>query len=75
MGPGLKRTTLARIGAGVAFLCGVIGVLAGITDHTWKLSPLGWFTGGTLLALIALFVLVDGAVAFERSVTAAGSKH
>ena len=75
MEPGLKRTTLARIAAGVAFLCGVIGLLDGITSHDWKLSPLGWFTGGALLLLIALFVLVDGAVSFEKSQLSATHKH
>lgn len=67
MDPGIKRTTFARIAAGVAFLCGAIGLLAGITDHMWKLSPLGWFTGGALLLLVALFVLVDGAISFGKS--------
>jgi len=75
MEPGLKRTTIARIAAGVAFLCGAIGLLAGITNHAWKLSPLGWFTGGALLLLIALFVLVDGAVSFEKSQLSAAHKH
>ncbi len=64
---GDKRTIIARIGGGVGFLCGVIGLLAGITDHTWKLGPVGWFTGGTLLTLIALLALVDGAIAFKRA--------
>lgn len=75
MEPGLKRTTIARIAAGGAFLCGAIGLMAGITNHTWKLWPLGWFTGGTLLVLIALFVLVDGAVSFEKSHLGAAHKH
>ncbi len=64
---GRKRTTIARIAAGAAFLCGAIGLLDGIVEQTWKLSSLGWFSGGTLLSLIALFVLLDGVVSFEKS--------
>lgn len=64
---GYKRTLVGRIAAVLGFLCGVIGLLAGLTVHTWKLSPPGWFTGGVLLTLIALFVLVDGAIASMRT--------
>ncbi len=64
---GYKRTVIARIGGGLGFLCGVIGLLAGLTDHTWKLWPVGWFTGGALLTLIALLVLVDGAIGFMKT--------
>jgi hypothetical protein len=63
---GMKRTTIARGAAGLSCVCGVIGLLAGLTGHTWKLGPQGWFVGGTLLTLIALFILVDRWVAFER---------
>jgi hypothetical protein len=31
------------------------------------LAPHGWGIGGILLMLIALFVLVDGMVSFEKS--------
>lgn len=64
---GYERTVIARIGGGLGFLCGVIGLLGGLTNHAWKLSPTGWFTGGALLALIALLVLVDGAIGFKRT--------
>jgi len=36
-------------------------------DQTWKLLPLGWFTGGSLLTLLALFAVVDGAIAFRKA--------
>jgi uncharacterized membrane protein YidH (DUF202 family) len=75
MEPGFKRTTIARIVAGVGFLCGAIALLTGITGQMWKLSSLGWGTGGVLLVLIALFVLVDGAVSFEKSQLNVGQKH
>jgi hypothetical protein len=67
MTKGCKRTMIARHGAGLGFVCGVIGLLAGLTDHLWKLGPVGWFTGGALLTLIAVFVLVDGAIAYQKS--------
>ena len=63
---GYKRTMIARIGAALGFVCGIIGLLAGLTGHLWKLWPLGWFTGGTLLTLIAIYVLLDGMIAFQK---------
>ncbi len=67
MSVGSKRTTIGRIGAVLGLVCGVIGLLAGLTDHTWKLWSVGWFTGGTLLTLVALFLLLDGAIASQKS--------
>jgi hypothetical protein len=67
MSVGSKRTTIGRIAAALGFVCGVIGLLAGLTEHTWKLWPVGWFTGGTLLTLLALFLLLDGAIASQKS--------
>jgi hypothetical protein len=64
---GYKRTFIARLGAALGFACGVIGLLAGLTDHTWKLWPIGWFTGGGLLTIISLFIMVDGAIAFQKA--------
>ena len=63
---GYKRTMMARIGAALGFVCGTIGLWAGLTNHEWKLFPLGWFTGGTLLTLIAIYVLLDGMIAFQK---------
>ena len=31
---GCKRTMIARIGAALGFVCGTIGLGAGLTDHT-----------------------------------------
>ena len=67
MAIGEKRTMWARIGAALGFLCGVIGLLAGLTGHAWKLGWVGWFTGGTLLTLLAVYALVDGAIAFQKA--------
>ena len=67
MAVGEKRTWVARIAAALGFVCGVIGLQAGLTDHTWIFGPIGWFTGGALLTLLAVYALVDGAVAFEKT--------
>ena len=63
MSVGEKRIMAGRIGAALGFLCGVIGLLVGLTAHAWKLGPSGWFTGGALLTLVAIFALLDGAIA------------
>jgi hypothetical protein len=67
MAVGDKRAMIGRIGVALGFVCGVIGLLAGLTDHTWKLGPIGWFTGGILLTLVAGWALVDGAIAFRKT--------
>jgi len=66
---GDKRKFIARVGTALGFLCGLIGLLAGLTGHSWKLGSIGWFTGGGLLVLIALIILVDGAIAYQRAQT------
>ena len=53
------RILIARLVMLGAFACGVIGLVAGLTDSMWKLEPTGWFTGGTLLAVLSLVVLAD----------------
>jgi len=67
MEPGLKRTIIARLAAGFGCLSGAIGLLSAITNDLWGLTPHGWGIGGILFLLIALFVLVDGMVSFEKS--------
>jgi hypothetical protein len=49
----------ARLMMLAAFVCGIIGLVIGIVDRTWKLGVTGWFMGGTLLALLTLVVLAD----------------
>ena len=60
------QTWLARLFMLVAFACGVVGLVAGLIDRQWKLGVTGWFTGGTLLAVIALVILADLFVASRR---------
>ena len=54
------RILLARLLMLDAVVLGVIGLVAGLTDREWKLGVTGWFTGGTLMAVLALVVLADG---------------
>lgn len=57
-----QRNLVARGAAALGFLCGLIGVLAALTHHTWKLGEMGWFMGGALLTLLGVFSLVDEAL-------------
>ena len=38
---------------------GIIGLIVGFTDSTWKLGAVGWFTGGTLLGVVAIIIILD----------------
>lgn len=67
MGPGMMWTSIARSAAALGVLCGLLGLLAGWLDQTWKVGTIGWFTGGVLLLLIELFVLMNAAVAFQKA--------
>jgi len=53
------RIMLARLMMLGALACGVVGLIIGLNDRMWKLGVTGWFTGGTLLAILALVVLAD----------------
>ena len=54
-----QETMAARLMLVGALICGILGLVVGIIDLTWKLGSVGWFTGGGLLAIIALAMLVD----------------
>ena len=56
MGP---RIMLARIFMLGAIVAGVIGFVVGLIDKSWFLGVTGWFTGGTLLAVLSLVSLAD----------------
>lgn len=53
------RIALARLMMLGALACGAIGLTAGLIDRMWKLGPIGWFTGGTLLTVLSLVILAD----------------
>lgn len=57
-----RKTTIARLGATLGALCGVIGFFGGLAELPWRLGVTGWFSGGLLLALVSLVVLVDAAL-------------
>lgn len=57
-----QQIWLARLMILGALTCGVVGLVIGLVDRAWKLGVTGWFTGGTLLAAIAIAILVDAAV-------------
>ena len=73
MALGRQRMCVGRVTAAIGFLCGVLGLIAGTEDLIWKFGSTGWFTGGSLLVLLALFALVDGAMARESAAHTAGS--
>ena len=64
---GVKRTTIARITAGLGAFCGVMGFVASTTTFNVLLAPHGWGTGAVILVLLALYVLMDGMISFEKS--------
>ena len=53
------RAGLARLMFTGSIACGIIGLVAGITDKAWKLDATGRFAGGLLLAALAIVVLAD----------------
>ena len=61
-----NRILLARLLATAAFACGIVGLIGRLTTHPWKLGVTGWFTGGTLLAVLALVAYADHYFASRR---------
>ena len=57
-----RKVMLARLGAAIGSLCGVIGFFGGLAELPWRLGVTGWFNGGILMALVSLVVLVDTAL-------------
>lgn len=53
------KIPMARLLMLVAIACGVIGLVAGLAEKEWRMGATGWFTGGTLLAVLAIVVLAD----------------
>ena len=60
------RIMMARLVMLAAVACGVVGLIIGIVDRAWKLGVTGWFTGGTLLAVLAIVMLADEYFATRR---------
>ena len=60
------RTWLARLFGLACVALGIVGLIVGFTDVTWKLGVVGWFTGGTLLGVVAIVLLLDEYAEFRR---------
>ena len=54
-----SRIMVARLLVLGALVCGLIGLIAGLMDRSYKLGATGWFTGGTLLAVLAVAVIAE----------------
>lgn len=62
----LWRTWLARFFGLACIALGIIGLIVGFIDVTWKLGVVGWFTGGTLLGIVAIVLMLDEYTEFRR---------
>ena len=61
-----RKIGIARVLGVGAFACGVIGLVAGMAGRDWRLAATGWFTGGTLLAMLAALLLADAYMEIRR---------
>ena len=61
------RTWLARIFGLGCIALGIIGLIVGFKEVTWKLGTVGYFTGGTLLGVVAIMFILDEMAEFRRS--------
>ena len=66
MNTGLWRTQMARLLGLGALACGIVTVVIGIIGRSWKLGVTGWFTGGILLALLAVILMLDQHIESRR---------
>ena len=55
----LWRTWLARLFGVGCIALGIIGLIVGFSEKIWKLGAVGYFTGGALLALVAIMLMLD----------------
>jgi hypothetical protein len=62
----LWRTWLARLFGLGCIALGIIGLIVGFSDKIWKLGTVGYFTGGSLLALVAIMLMLDEYSEFRR---------
>ena len=53
------RTWLARLFGMGCIALGVIGLIVSFKEVTWKLGNVGYFTGGILLGVVALMLMMD----------------
>ena len=56
-----RKVMLARLGAAIGALCGVIGFFGGLAELPWRLGVTGWFNAQVRSwPLVSLVVLVVG---------------
>ena len=60
------RSQLARLFGLAALGCGIVGLLIGIIERQWRLGVTGWLTGGILLALLGIMLILDEYFASRR---------
>jgi hypothetical protein len=60
---------VARLMILAGIFCGALGLIIGATNRIWKLGSVGWFTGGTLLAVLAIAILVDDYLDRQRQIS------
>ena len=60
------KILVARLLMITAVALGVIGLIAGFADKTWKLGAVGWFTGATAVGVLSLVILADAFVEWRR---------
>ena len=67
MKPGAKRTLIARLMAGAGCIYGVFGFMLVPTSQMAGQEQSNWLEGGMLLMIFAIYLIVDGAAAFQKS--------
>ena len=61
------RIILARVSMLGCLVLGVIGLIVGAADVEWKLGVVGYFTGGILLGVVAIVIILDDFAMRQRS--------
>jgi len=64
---GIKRTLVARLIAGAGSLCGILGFTTSPIGDPSGLAAFHWFASGTLLLVLAVYLLADAAVAVQKA--------
>ena len=63
------RVMFARLLMLLAMACGLVGLVIGVVEREWRLGVTGWFTGGTLLAILSILILADHYVEHRKRQT------
>ena len=53
------RVMFARLLMLLAMACGLVGLVIGVVEREWRLGVTGWFTGGTLLAILSILSILS----------------